>query len=363
MERNKTFVQAFVSNISTPKSIEELWKYITEREEFDIESVLYNSEVSWTAPRWAKAGDIVFFMHAKTGNVNLAAVRKQLLIENSKYGEEEKSIMLRWIEKGLKLHKIYGGKIFAIACVNNSPEWFAVDGLHWGSHIYADMGQITLLKEPVDISEFNAFLKISRMSGITPIFGDTFERMKTLILKKNRNMSDFFLKATDTPLPLTKINDKNWLALANTYRRAFLWEEQYRSYYVNYFLKVLSDRKTIYRECRCIRDNRTTGFVDNAIFLNGKYLLVEVKLAVSTESDIFLQLQKYCQVNKVVLDNKGRIASSEDLYADFVLVIDTEFLYLYNHQKCALERLTELDNISEPKQIAVLKEEILMNLN
>lgn len=59
------YVQAFINNISFPKSLDELEDYIYNAGHYDIEGLLVSSGTEWTAPRWAKAGDTVFFMHAK----------------------------------------------------------------------------------------------------------------------------------------------------------------------------------------------------------------------------------------------------------------------------------------------------------
>lgn len=57
-------VQAFLDNISFPKSLEELEFFA---EKFDVEEILTVTKTEWTAPKWAMQGDIVFFFHAKTG--------------------------------------------------------------------------------------------------------------------------------------------------------------------------------------------------------------------------------------------------------------------------------------------------------
>ena len=67
------FVQAYISNISFPDSLDEVRDYANF---FDIETILTGGnedgyeerEVEWTAPKWCKKGDVVFFMHAKTAN-------------------------------------------------------------------------------------------------------------------------------------------------------------------------------------------------------------------------------------------------------------------------------------------------------
>ena len=61
-------VQAFVTNMSVPKTLEDLFYHIYDYKGYVIDELLndWNGAASWTAPRWAKVGDIVFFMHAKS---------------------------------------------------------------------------------------------------------------------------------------------------------------------------------------------------------------------------------------------------------------------------------------------------------
>lgn len=65
-------VQAFLNNISFPKTLDEL-EYFAER--FNVEEILNVKETEWTAPKWAVKGDIVFFFHAKT------AIQKITMLE------------------------------------------------------------------------------------------------------------------------------------------------------------------------------------------------------------------------------------------------------------------------------------------
>ena len=59
-------VQAHINNISFPKTLDELYWFVTENGSFNVEDILFNKFVEWTVPNWTQTGDIVFFMHAKT---------------------------------------------------------------------------------------------------------------------------------------------------------------------------------------------------------------------------------------------------------------------------------------------------------
>ena len=67
------YVQAYISNISFPNSLDEVYNYA---HFFNMEAIIRGGddgeyedrETAWTAPKWCKKGDIVFFMHAKYAN-------------------------------------------------------------------------------------------------------------------------------------------------------------------------------------------------------------------------------------------------------------------------------------------------------
>ena len=365
------FVQSFITNISFPTSLEELYKYV---HLFDIEKVLgcsysdfiddydkYNDStyesrgVCWTAPKWCKKGDIVFFMHSKTANAKIRKLRKELLNKRESLSSNYFWTMMNALIRADKLHNTYGGKIFAIGKVSgkiiNDPNSNG-DTQHWKSSIYAPIDSIFLLEYPIDISEFNTKIMVSRQSSITCVSGDNFEYLKKIILHKNMIVEPYFENAVADPLPLYKISDDNWLAVVNKHRRSFFLEEQFRTYYVNRFLRFLGDNKTFYRECTCKKVGKARTFVDNAIKFHGKYLLVEVKLSVAAERNIIAQLSSYCDLDELWLEKGKKI--KDGMYSDN-LVIDTDRLYLYSNHDRILSPFYNLDNIKNNDDITSLK--------
>lgn len=79
----RKFVRAFIANTSMPKSIwevleEGLEENYFESNRFDIEIILQgNAESSWTVPKWAKPGDIIMFMLAKTSDYAVKRLGKE----------------------------------------------------------------------------------------------------------------------------------------------------------------------------------------------------------------------------------------------------------------------------------------------
>lgn len=358
------FVQAYISNISFPDSLDEVYDYAYF---FDMEKIITGGDkggyedrkTEWTAPKWCKKGDIVFFMHAKTANSKIGKLKKELLRNRESYSNSTFWIIMNALIRAKKIHDIYGGKIFAIGKISGQPIYDKTDNenLHWKSNIYAPIEKIFLLENLIDISEFNIEIEISRQSSITPVLGEKFDFIKKLILRKNSTVEKYFTDSVAEPMPLYKLNDENWLKIVNYHRRDFFLEAQFRTFYVDRFLKILGDTKNFYKECGCKKENRSKTFVDNVIKMNGKYLPVEIKLSVLTEKNINAQLMSYCNLKKLYL-TADRIVT-DNIYTDNVLVIDTNEIYMYYDTKKTLEEVVALDQIETNDDIANLRAKII----
>lgn len=370
------FVQAFITNISFPTSLDELYRYV---HLFDIEKILgcdyftfidadnyfddsdpkiYESRVtSWTAPKWSKKGDIVFFMHSKTTNTTISRLKTELISNRDSLSPDYFWTMMNSLFRAKKLHSVYGGKIFAIGKVSNSPEYYqpaSDDKHHWNGRIYAPIDSIFLLENPIDISEFNSKIMVSRRSSITSVSGDNFEFLKNIILKKNRVIEPYFEDSVAEPMPLHNITEENWLTVVNKYRRSFFLEEQFRSYYVDRFLRCFGDTKSFFRECSCVKNGKAKTFVDNVVRFQRKFLLVEIKLSVAAERNIIRQLTNYCDIDELWLDTNLRVSSG--LYSSNVLVIDTDKVFVYSHSSKVLKPIFDLDNIETNDDIIALRD-------
>ncbi|MDE5819288.1 MAG: hypothetical protein K2N41_03950 [Lachnospiraceae bacterium] len=361
-KEGERYVQSFINNIAFPKSLEELRFFIEEHGCYNVEDILLNGETNWTCPKWAKVGDIVFFMHSKTAKSTITKLRTCLNNSKSDYSDEEFAEMISWIDRGLELYRRYGGTIFAVGVVGGLPEYFEdqKDTLyHWNSPLYCDITNVVKFVNPIHISEFNGFIMVSRQSGITPVFGENFDRLKKVISKKN-SIPQFLRLSKASSLPLSKIDDNNWYQLSNKYRRSFMLETQFRTFYVNRLLRYLSDIKSIYKECDCIKRNKPITFVDNVILFHKKYLPVEVKLLVSATPNINQQLSQYCDDDEIIIDKKNnrRVAKTK-IYNNRVLVIDTEAIYMYKAEQDILMTIFDLDYLTDHRTLMVVEEKIL----
>ena len=350
-------VQAFLNNISFPKSLDELELFA---DKFNVEEILTVNETEWTAPKWAVKGDVVFFFHAKTAIQWITKLETQLKNEKVWISKEKVQIFENALKRARSLYKNYGGKIFAIGRVSGRPFYDRQEGdeiYHWNSRLYVAINEIWVLQEPVDISEFSNFIFVSRQSAITPVVGNDFEQLKTLIERKNE-IPQYLKDSKAVPLPLQKINEKNWLEITQTYRRLFMLEIQFRRFYVDYFLRVLGNQKKFLSECECYQGGKRTGFADNAVKIDGKWCFVEVKLNIKTEAHLCKQVKKYCLAEKVTLKGE-RVLDRDEIWQNNVLVIDTEDIYVYHLSTDQLTVVKSLDEISEEKDIKALRENII----
>ena len=357
------YCHAFINNIAFPKSLEEIKEVYFEEGRYDIEALLAAEETCWTAPRWAMMGDVCLFMHAKTANSTISSLKTELMKNRHYYSDADFQELSSWLDRGKELYKKYGGKIFAVACVFDSPEEYfdsePNEYIHWGSRLYADMGEIWHLQEPIDISEFKKYVAVSNRGAITPVYGEEYAGLKKLILEKNQDPPEYFISSVASDAESSRINRFNWLKIAYKYRHSLIYEKQFRLYYVDYFLSALGDIKTIYSECRCIKHGVTDlSRMDNVIRFYRRYLPVEVKLAVATDT-IATQVTKYCNDDVVYLDTaEKREVRGDRFYNNHVLLIDVDNIFLYDDRTGTVDKICNLDDIRTEEDIRVFREKL-----
>lgn len=118
---NETYIQAHISNISFPKTIEQLEIFIYQHDHYNVEDILLEEATAWTAPNWTKIGDIVFFMHAKSAIERIR--RLEIQVSNGISEEHDSDLISEWLQQARKLYSQFGGKIFAIGRAVNLPRY------------------------------------------------------------------------------------------------------------------------------------------------------------------------------------------------------------------------------------------------
>ena len=360
-------VQAYISNFTFPANLDELKEQFYNFGGYNFEDFFDSGHTVWSTPKWTKSGDIVFFMLAKTAVHKINSISKEHMKEKPYKAKRQYKLVEGWINRGRELCDEYGGKIFAIGRVQGSPYYEGEDydeerEIHWKGRIYASIDSIIELEKPIDLSEFNEFIELSRGGSFTPVFGESFNRLIKLIESKNK-LPRYVRECKSIPVPINKINRDNWLEIAGQYRRSFFLEIQFRSFYVDYLLPLLGDQKKIFSECRCCKSTNSDSYVDNVILFEGKYLPVEVKLDINTEKDLKSQVKKYCEVKKCYLDKKDtKCINYRNMFSGNVLIIDTNGVYLYDDRKDFISNLYDLDCLQNIKDIVGLKNKVKVAL-
>ena len=337
-----TYINAHISNISFPKSLEELDEYISIGK-YNTEDILYYESVNWTVPRTSKKGDIVLFFHAKTA---IQWIRKLETATRKLSDNNKQALYFNWLNRARNIYNTIGGKIFAIGRIINSPDKFYDPNdaiFHYNGRDYAEINDIALLDIPIDIGEFNIFLTISRQSGITIIPSNEYNKLKELIVLKNNNLPKYFLNSYVGNYEFNGINRHNYLIKTAPYRRRFLLEADFRSNYVDFLLKNTTEK--FYRECNCRTYNsKTIYYADNVILIEGKYYFLEVKINIYLQPNLINQLKQYTNSDYLYLDNNST-SKIIDYERNYIFVIDTECLYVYEVNNNKLIKLIDLDDL------------------
>lgn len=368
-------VQAIILNLAFPMSLDEILNIKKHKETQAVEDIIINAEkknageeylmFSWTVPKWIKPGDIVFFMHTKTSKNTINRLKNELKVSNNRYINEEVDMIRKELSHGMDIYKKYGGRIFAVGRVDKNPVYERVSEFesHWKSRIYAYVDDCYVFENPLPLSEFSSFIKLSCGGSITPVFGREYNKLKETIKQKNC-IPQYLEKSNSTPIPLAGINRENWIDVSSEYRSSFLYESQFRTFYVDYLLRVLKDpKRRVYAECACKKAGGNTSFIDNVVSIGERYLPVEVKLMISSEQDLKGQVHKYCNLDELYLDKRSdRKASLDQIYSNYVLIIDTAGIYLYYDGDGSIQNLCSLKDIKQETDIINLRETLLMRL-
>lgn len=358
-------VQSYILNISFPQSMDEILEIERNVGKFDVEMLIESMSAdiinNWYAPKWIKSDDIVFFMHSKKSIKYIRHLMRILRDGLCNYSNEEKDILEKALARGERIYSLYGGKIFAIGRVDEKPHYIESTDYdpHWGGKRYADVVDCRLLEKPIPLNDFDTFIKLSCGGSITPVFGDGYIQLKKLIRSRN-DIPEYFDKSTAMLIPFKDINRDNWFEVSNKYRRSFIYESQFRTYYVDYLLREIGDRKTIYRECACKKGQQRTSFVDNVILIGGRYLPVEVKLNINAEEDIMGQVVKYCNLDTLYLDKKKNILAPVDkIYDNNTMIIDTYSVYMYYAESNTIDVIFDLDSLVNDNGLTDLRRIVL----
>ena len=238
----------------------------------------------------------------------------------------------------------------------SSSEFDNPEVVHYNMNMWAQVEDVFVFDNPIHIKQMSDYITIARQASITPLFGEAYKRLKDAIWEEN-DIPTYYADSESVAVPLYEINSSNWLKISKAHGRKFRFESQFRSFYVDFLLKAISDNGEIYRECPCMKQRSVhPSYVDNVIVIGGRYLPVEVKINISVEKDLIGQVRKYCNLTKLFLNsNSSRLAPIEMVVRDRVLIIDEIAIYIYNNEKGDMQNVMRLDEIEDEKDLQRLK--------
>lgn len=236
-----TEVQSIILNIAFPSTLEDVLEIYNKNENTAVEDIVINAAkysasekykvFSWTVPKWIKPDDIVFFMHSKTSKNTIARLRNELKASMNHFTKDEVAILQESLAHGMEIYEKYGGKIFAVGRVTGNPEYYKSSDFvsYWNSRVYAYVDDIYVLSNPIALAEFKSFITLSCGGTITPIYTNSFDKLKETI-SRNNDIPRYLADSISVPLPLAGINRNNWLEVSSRYRASFIYESQFRIY-------------------------------------------------------------------------------------------------------------------------------------
>lgn len=175
--------KSFITNISFPKSLDEVLYFMDVRGKFDVQEVLQADCVEWTAPKDASIGEVAYFMHSKTSINTIRHLKRELAMVQKEISQDIAAVLHAALDEGELLYRKVGGSVFAygVVCGEAVVDDVAVcDKLHWKSRHYAPIDSISLINPPIHISEFRDFITVSRTGAITKLNVDQETRLRAL---------------------------------------------------------------------------------------------------------------------------------------------------------------------------------------
>jgi hypothetical protein len=250
--------------------------------------------ISWTAPRWMTAGDILFFYHTRSGQKNAARIAHQL-----RSGALGGRAIVAAVERANVQAARYARTIFACAEVSGrSTDVPNEEGSqHFRSTIYAPLGAVHVFDEPLPSTEFTRAVTLSTGGTLTPVHGSALTQLKALLATHNQ-LPVFLRDAVPGAIGFRNVTRENWPTISTRPDRVFLDESQLRAYLLDYLLAEIKDQRTaLLEECECFRAGVATGIADYFVQVHGRWIPVEAKLNVRAERDLSGQVRKYGQID------------------------------------------------------------------
>lgn len=335
-------VQAAITSVSFPPSLERLramgskWQKMIGRDWITDMDVLMDfpvgKQVTWIAPKWLTASDILFFYHTKSA---MSLIQKlQLEVAQTIKGDADPGEALSRsdvntlkdiLDRQSGLAERYSGSIFGFAVVSGRPVRYHDEDKHFKGTIYAPLGDVHIFSQPV--FDFSDIIRIGQ-NTTTPVFGQEFEKLKERAAIYNQ-LPQILVYTKPGSLSFRNVNSANWSDICCNRETKFVDEAQIRAYLIDYILSEIKDnRSPLLLECDCFRSGSRTGTVDYFMCVSGQWIPVEAKLNVLVEENLSGQIDKYIHIQSFQPTkgiHKGRQFKTVD--SGICLIIDQSGIF------------------------------------
>lgn len=343
MERR--VVQSCVTSIGFPESLEDLELMFEkhdgnalDRDITDLEVILNFERLNleyceWTAARWMTEGDVLFFYHTNRGHKKIRRLLKELLRGDESARQALSRNTIDILERNLQLSTRVESCIFACALVEGSSTYYAKEETHhFNSRSFAPFSEVYVFEQPLHARDFGLHFKIGQ-NTVTPLYKRNFGAIREL-LQRDNDIPYFLEHAEIGELSFQNISKENWRQVVASPQARFLNEELVREYFIDYLLDEIRDPRTpVLEECITLRNGRTTGRADYFVMVGGRWIPIEAKLNILTESNLLGQIGKYLRVDRFVPTvRKKRDSEFFPEQHGACVVIDQSGVYLTHDQ-------------------------------
>jgi len=289
-------------------------------------------QVTWIAPKWLTASDILFFYHTKSA----ASLIRKLRLETDRIirrGTDPSEALSRSDIHALKdildrqfvLAERYSGSIFGFAVISGRPVRYHDEDKHFKGTIYAPLGEVYIFSNPV--FDFGDIIRIGQ-NTTTAVFGQEFEKLKERPAIHNQ-LPDILVHTKPGNFSFRNVDSTNWPDICCNRETKFVDEAQIRAYLIDYILNEVKDnRSPLLLECDCFRNGLRTGIADYFIRISDQWIPIEAKLNVLVEENLSGQIEKYNHIQSFQPTKgmyKGQLFNTAD--SGICLIIDQSGIF------------------------------------
>ena len=336
-------VQAAITSISFPPSLERLramgskWQKMIGRDWATDMDILMDfpvgKQVTWIAPKWLTANDILFFYHTKSATsliqklqLEAAGIIRRGTDPGEALSRSDINALKDILDRQSILAERYSGSIFGFAVISGRPVRYHDEDKHFKGTIYAPLGEVYIFSKPV--FDFSDIIRIGQ-NTTTPVFGQEFEKLKERAAIHNQ-LPDILVHTKPGSFSFRDVDSTNWPDICCNRETKFVDEAQIRAYLIDYILSEVKDnRSPLLLECDCFRGGLRTGTADYFLCVSDQWIPIEAKLNILVEENLIGQIEKYIHIQSFQPTkgiHKGQLFKTVDL--SIGLIIDQSGIFL-----------------------------------